>query len=157
MQTITNTEAKAVYARESVTDVWAEMLDLLYQHYKEISHYQDIKLEPDLKAYLEIEEKGALRIYTVREGGSIIGYGVYFVRTNLHYQSSLQAHQDVLYIRKDKRGFGRNFIKWCDEQLKADGVQVIYHHIKTAHDWSPLLAEMGYDFVEKIYCKRLDL
>lgn len=157
MEVTANTEKEIIFHQEKFEDVYTEMLDLLYRHYKEIAHYQDIKINPDIEGYLALQRNNFLRIYTIRESGQIIGYGVYFVKTNLHYKDSLQAHQDVLYIRKDKRGFGRKFIKWCDDRLREEGVQVIYHHVKTAHDWSPMLEGMNYDWVEKIYCKRLDV
>ena len=87
-----------VFARESFDYVYAEAMPLLQRHYKEIAHYQDIPLEPDLERYRAMENIGALRIYTVRVGatGALVGYASFFVSKNPHYSSSLQAAQDVL-------------------------------------------------------------
>lgn len=133
-----------------------EMLPLLVKHYKEIAHYQDIPLEPDYDSYIRMEEMDMVRAYTARDEGGLIGYAVFLVRSNIHYKSSKQAVQDVLYIDPSKRGFGYKFIMWCDLQLKADAVQVVYHHAKTEHNFGPLLEKQGYKLIDLIFGKRLD-
>lgn len=147
-----------IFGTEKVADVIAEIAPLLHAHWKEIAHYQDIKLEPDWEAYRALNEAGILKVFTVRTANArvLIGYSVFFVRHNLHYSSSKQAVQDILFIHKDYRGAGRHFIRWCDQQLMADGVQAVYHHVKTAHNFGPLLERMGYELVDLIYAKRLD-
>lgn len=134
-----------------------EAMPLLYMHWKEIAHYQDIKLEPAFDKYEQLDAEGALRVYTARDdGGLLIGYSVYFLRYNLHYRSSLNALQDVLFIHPNHRGMGGKFIKWCDEQLKEEKVQAVYHHVKAQHNFGPLLERMGYELVDLIYARRLD-
>jgi N-acetylglutamate synthase-like GNAT family acetyltransferase len=53
-------------------------------------------------------------------------------------------------------GAGPDLIRYCDEQLRADGCQAVYHHVKAAHNFGPLLKRMGYELVDLIYAKRLD-
>lgn len=145
------------FAKEKLNDVINEITPLLHDHYKEIAHYQDIELKPDWGKYKTLEENGTLRIYTARNSeGILIGYAVFMVIKNIHYRDSLQALQDILFIRRENRGSGGRLIKWCDEQLKAEGVQVVYHHVKAAHNFGPLLERMGYSLVDLIYAKRLD-
>lgn len=150
--------ATLVFLREPLTDALiAEVMPLLKEHYLEIAHYQDIELDPDWNQYFAIQANGALAIYTARmASGELLGYNCYFIRHNPHYKQSLQAANDVIFISKKHRGFGRSFIAWCDEQLRGLGVQVCYHHVKAAHDWSPLLERMGYEFQDKIMSRRLD-
>jgi hypothetical protein len=100
---------------------------------------------------------GTLRTFTARDAdGVLTGYCVFFVRHNIHYASSLQASQDVIYIDPERRGFGAEFILWCDQQLKEEGVQAVYHHVKQAHNFGPLLERFGYECVDLIYARRLD-
>lgn len=147
----------ATFKRENVSDCFQEAMPLLMEHWKEIAHYQDIPLEPDLSFYESAEKSGVLRTFTARgDEGKLIGYAVYFVRHNAHYKSSLQAVQDIIYIQKNKRGMGGRFILWCDEQLRAEGVQAVYHHVKTAHNFGPMLERFGYQLVDLIYARRLD-
>lgn len=145
-----------VYQRENMKTIFSEGFHLLEKHFHEIAHYQDIDLAPDQDAYYHAERMGNVEVFTAREGSALIGYAIFFIRQNMHYKKSKQAVQDVVFIQKDKRGLGLNFIKWCDLQLKERGVQVVMHHVKTAHDWGPALEKIGYEFVDKIYARRLD-
>jgi GNAT superfamily N-acetyltransferase len=145
------------FQKETVEAIRDEVQPLIEEHYQEISANLDIPLKPNWEKYIGLDHMGVLRIYTARnDAGELIGYGVYFVQKNLHYDDSLQAVQDILFIRKGFRGTGGRLIKWCDEQLKAEGVQVVYHHVKIMHDFGPLLERMGYKCIEKIYSRRLD-
>ena len=142
------------FQRES-TSIIEEMKPLLKEHYEEIAHYKDIPLEPDFDMYRNIEEQGSLRVFTVRENNHLIGYSVFFIKENPHYKSSVQAIQDVVFITKSKRGQGREFVAWCDSQLKSEGTNVVYHHVKAAHNWGKVLERQGYELVDLIYGKRL--
>jgi GNAT superfamily N-acetyltransferase len=142
---------------ENLDQFLAEAVPLLFAHWKEIAHYEDIELKPDMVAYGAAERAGTLRIFTARdEDNKLVGYSLFFVRRNPHYADSLQASQDIIYIDKNRRGFGARFIKWCDGQLKSEGVQAVYHHVKAKHNFGPLLERMGYELVDYIYAKRLD-
>lgn len=138
--------------------LFEEVSPLLVKHYREIAHYPDIELDPDWESYAKVSEMGNLRVFGARTGpdSKLVGYAVYFVRANMHYKNSLQAVQDVLFVDPDYRGRGGAFIKFCDEQLKAEGVQVTYHHIKAAHNFGPMLERIGYTLVDLIYSRRLD-
>lgn len=135
-----------------------ESFPLFIGHFKEISANQDIPLEPDFEQYYKLEEMGMLRFFSARnDQGKLLGYAVFMVRNNLHYKSSKQAVQDIIYISPHERGFGAEFIEWCDAMLKAEGVQLVYHHVKAAHNWGKVLDRLGYRMIEFIYSKRLDL
>ena len=147
------------YQRERAQDLWPEIMPLLLAHKEEIAHYPDIALEPDIQAYNGIEDSGLLRCYTARRVERLIGYAVYFVRTSLHAQDSLQALMDVLYVRPDARrgGVGVGLIQFCEAALKAEGVQVIFPHLHVSHPETIALFErLGYERVDVILGKRLD-
>lgn len=177
------------FARESFTDdLIAELMPLLFEHWREIAHYPDIPLKPDLAVYRGAEQAGILRVFTVRSGTTVrhgslsaqrqqlnvgtepvrpthvtrpddlVGYAIFFVRPNPHYADSVQAVQDILYVQPTMRGMhaGARFIDWCDEQLAAERVQAVYHHVKAAHNFGKLLERKGYELVDLIYAKRLD-
>ena len=149
------TATKTEFGTANVEAIWPEIYPLFVKHWEEIAHYKNIPLEPDYEKYKEIEKVGMLRIFTAREDGKLIGYCVYFINHNLHYKSTIQALQDVLFVQKEKRGFGMKFIKWCDEQLKNEGVNVVHQHIKKAHNFGPMLERIGYELVDLIYARRL--
>lgn len=149
---------RCTFRRESIEDVRGEIEPLLKAHYDEIAHYPDIALDVDWATYRELEKNGALLIFTLRDGGLLRGYAVFVVKFNLHYRTSRQAVQDVLYLDPDlrKQMLGARFIQWCDEQLTAEGVQVVYQHVKHAHDFGRTLQRLGYESIETVWGKRLD-
>lgn len=145
------------FKRESIKDCFAELQPLLYAHWKEITHYLDIPLEPDEERYYTLERENVARLYCVRSDiGELVGYAIFFVNYNAHYKSSLQALQDILFIHPKYRGSGGRFILWCDDQLKKEGVQLVVHHIKASHNFGPLLERFGYELIDLIYGRRLD-
>lgn len=169
-------------------ELFAEMLPLLGRHWREVAHYLDIPLEVNAGAYHAIAANGALRVFTARDrqigqpcdGGCdhvypygwvpdagcpvhdaqpLVGYAVFFVRPNPHYVSSLQAVQDVLFVQPESRGkTGAKLIAFADDALRAEGVQVVYQHVKARPrlNFGPMLERMGYELVDHIYAKRLD-
>lgn len=146
------------FQQESWSIIQFEGIELIQKHYEEIARYHDIELDPDHDMYLALCKAGILKTFTARDikSDELIGYAVFFVRKNMHYKGSLQAVQDIIYIDKTRRGFGERFILWCDEQLKKQDVQVVYHHVKTKHNFGPMLERHGYELIDLIYGRRLD-
>ncbi len=140
---------KIIFSAESMLSLKEEMSELNEKHWEEITHFKDIPLEPDWERYQKLEETGHLIFFTAREHGKLIGYNSFFLATNAHYKSSKQANQDVIYIDPDRRGFGKYFIHWCDEQLKKLDIQVVYHHVKVKHNFGPLLEKQGYELIDQ--------
>ncbi len=152
-------ESAVRYQRERLADLWAELAPLIEAHYREISVYPDIPLDPDKERYRQAEDAGMIHCYTARTAaGALIGYAWFVVNTNLHYRSSLQAMQDVIFIHPEhRRGrVGMGLIAHCDDSLRAAGVQVVYHHTKVHHDFGRLLERLGYSLNERVYARRLD-
>src|SRR5689334_18451912 len=89
--------AEPTFARETLTtELVDELLPLLRAHYLEIAHYQDIELDPDWDAYAVVQQNNALRVFTARQDGKLVGYCAFFLRKNMHYRKSLQAVNDVI-------------------------------------------------------------
>lgn len=150
-------DAITIQTEDPDTFYW-EALPLFAQHFQEISQYPDIPLDIDLDGYLQQARAGCLRVYTARSAGQLIGYTVFFVRRNLRYRSSLQASQDVLYLHPAYRKgrVGLKLIRFSEESLKAEGVQVLYQHVKAVRDEGRLMERLGYTLVDLLYAKRLD-
>lgn len=146
------------FAEETLSEAREDIEKLMRGHWEEIAFFKDIPLEPDYDTYGKIEFFGKLRIFTVRLEGELIGYAVFLLSPALHYRSSMQAIQDVLYLHPNYRrgGTGGRFIKWCDDQLKLANVQVVMHHVKVAHDFGPLLERLGYQKTDTLWARRLD-
>src|SRR5262245_23443365 len=105
------------FQRELAQDLIKNIGYLIELHYKEIARYQDIPLDPDFSLYLAAEAAGNLRCYTARMDSLLVGYSVFMVRRNLHYRSSLQAIQDILFVAPEyrKSRIGVRLIRFCDQ------------------------------------------
>lgn len=144
------------FGRELLKDVWLEGVALTRANHAETGVLSAQDFDPDTKRYLTLEQQGLTRLFTMRLGSQLIGYAVFLVVPHLHYPKLLWAMQDVLYVSPDHRGPGAvKFILWTDEELKADGVQVIYRHVSERNDYSRTLLRMGYAPCERSYLKRL--
>jgi GNAT superfamily N-acetyltransferase len=149
-----------VISSEVVTkELIDEMLPMLEEHRKELTAYKDIKLNVDYERYIGAYNIGMFRVFVARdENNSIVGYVAYFINNNAHYSDYVYAIQDVLYVDKSRRGgvIGAKLLKYADNALKNEhNVSVVTQHTKVFHDIGPFLEKMGYEFVEKIYMKRL--
>lgn len=146
------------FQREFVFDLWDEMMPLLREHYQEVAHFKDIPLDPDVDRYNLTERSGNLRIFTARSKGELIGYAVFMVLPALHYKTSLQAYEDVIFLSPEHRNghTGLKLLRFAHERLATEGVEVIYHHVKKAHPkLGAILQAMGFEHVDQIYGKRI--
>lgn len=148
---------------EKLEECRAEIEPILRnEHWEEVGHYDDIPIDMQWDTYRQLQAEGKLRCYTIRgflneEFGEtvLMGYAFYLVGKHLHYRHTLVASQDILYVRPPYRGIGKSFIKWCDDQLKNDGVVTVTQHVKPWFDWGHMAEKLGYEKAETIYSRRL--
>lgn len=153
-----NDHALVSFKRENVKRIWDDLLPLLPLHYEELAAYKDIPLDPDKDFFVKADEAGMVRVYAARENGKLVGYAVYFVRQDIHYKSIKLAQQDLIFIAPERRGrFGLRFIRWCEEQLKAENVRLVMCHAKVHNDFGGVFERLGYKAVDKIFYRRLDV
>jgi hypothetical protein len=154
-------DTRPAFARETCDQVYREIVGLIETHAAEVSHHPDIPVEMDEKRYRFAEKMNALRIYTVRVGGALVGYEVFQVGMSLHYNSSFQARMDTLFIHPDQRKglVGYRFLKWSEQQLTDEGIEVAYRHYKLLEggrlNLGPLLERMGWEPMYLMWWKRL--
>lgn len=160
--------SSVAYAAERLSEsLWTELMPLLQAHWHEVAHYDDIPLDPDRERYEQMDAMGTLKVYTARteapspDRGRLIGYLACFVARSLHYKSSIFATQDVLFVHPDHRGSrtGVGLIAFAHSQLRGEGVQLIFQHVKARGDLNvgPMLERwLGYQKIDEVYGKRLD-
>jgi GNAT superfamily N-acetyltransferase len=145
------------YRQEFYKQVRAELPDLISLHYEEIALNKDaIKLNPDWDAYAEGEAQGAIKCFTARDGGKLVGYFVVCLHRSLHYKDHLYATNDIIFLHPDHRkGFaGPRLIKFAEQCLKDDGVSLLFINSKTHKPFDALLRRMGYSHIENVFSKR---
>lgn len=146
------------YQQEFLVTTEKDARPLLEKHWQEIAvNKEHIKLNPDWEAYADLEASGNLKIFTARDGSTLVGYFVVFVRNHIHYKDHLFAHNDILFLSEPyRKGFtGIKLIKFAEECLKADGVSVLTINTKTHKPFDGVLQRLGFNHVENIYSKLL--
>jgi len=145
-------------AIENLANVRREIEPLLEQHYQEIALNKDIiKLNPNWRAYAELDRINALRIYTARKNGILHGYFVVVVSQSLHYSDHLFANNDVIFLNKEARKglTGMKLLKFGMDCLKAEGVTKLHVNTKLHQPFDPIMKRLGFEEIEKVYSKVL--
>ena len=147
------------FAIEPFSQVYAELLPLLEQHYGEISTHKDhdVPLEPMAEVYRAREQDGSLMMTIGREAGEIVAYFVCFIAPGLHYRTCLTCSPDIFFVREDRRTglAGARMFRFVEKELRRRGVQRWAVGSKVQHDASALFRFLGFEQVETTYEKWL--
>lgn len=133
------------------------MIPLWEEHYKETASKNYGALDPDLTIYDALAAQGLLRVFTAREDLLLVGYQVFFVTHHPHHKDQIQAEQDILYLSRAQRvGLnGYQFLKFCIDELRREGVHVICQRISARNDFGRLLERLGFELEDLVYSRRL--
>jgi hypothetical protein len=147
--------ANEIYSEELMD----EMKPLWERHKKELEAYEEMELAPDLSLFKACEAAKILRIYTIRKENRLIGYNIFLVTRDPHFKGYLIANQDLVFIEvSERKGMvGYQFMKWCDNELKHEGIQVIFQRINVNHDHGALLKRLGYKPIDVVYRRNLNV
>ena len=145
-----------VFARERPVDLRALLEPVSEAYALEMRHF-DHPLRPDWDMYQKAVSAGIFHLYTVRDAaGELRGFSIMVVRPSSLFRARI-ANQDLLWLVPEFRGrsVGARFLGWCDEQLRQDGVEVIYRHTRLVKDFGGLLERMGYEEIDRSFGRRL--
>src|SRR3954462_15162310 len=99
------------FQREVTTLIFDELKALASDHFNEVSTLENLTLAPSFDSYQLLENAGILRTYTARDAhGSLEGYAIFIVEFHPHFQTSLQAMNDVIYLSPPVRGQAASFL-----------------------------------------------
>lgn len=146
------------YQQEFLSTCKEDCQELIRLHWEEIAvNKEKIKLNPDWDAYQTLEDANALRIFTARDKGKLVGYFVVLISRNLHYKDHLFADNDIIYLHKDyRKGFtGVKLIKFVEKCLKQDGISVLKINTKVHQPFDQLMSYLKFGLIERVYTKYL--
>ncbi len=131
-----------VFARERFQDVLAEFVPLARREWEVAT--EDPRLfpfDPNWEAYCMMEDRDAVRLYTAREDGAMVGHLGYTVHSSLHSRRTRTATSDVMWLEPKARrpGVANRMLAFAEEQLRADGVHVVH---TLTNDTFPALARL---------------
>jgi GNAT superfamily N-acetyltransferase len=154
------TATRTTFQRESLSDgLKADLAPLMAAHWAEVAPYRDIALDVDWPLYDAIERAGALRVYTARREGVILGYASFIVRPHLHYRQHVYATCDALYLLPEERGhtLAARLIGYAAESLKGEGTRVMSVAVPESQPRAARFLEgLGWHPLETSYSVRLD-
>jgi hypothetical protein len=145
---------------EKFSDVYEEALSLQALHWREIAPYQDLtRINPDLRLYKTLEASGKLQVATARAGAELVGYFVNMVHPHPHYQHIITAVEDLHFLHPDHRqGWtGVRLLKFGERIAREAGVKLMVGRAKAASGHGVLYRRLGYDLMDEVFTKRLDL
>ena len=153
------------YQVEKYDDVITEIWPMLEAHYLEIATDKEVKpFDPDLERYISMADQDMLRIFTARDvfesdldgddavyPGRLVGYFISIVLPGLHYQQTIMAINDIMYLDPAHRGgtVGYRLIKLATEDLKNLGADILTIHMKTDYPFRSLLRKLDFHLTEE--------
>lgn len=150
-----------VLARESLYEVFEDIQPLLRDHYLELARNQEsIALNPDWARYGQVEASNALRVFTARDDGALVGYSVFFLSTHPHYADVVLASNDVLFLKQAHRTgrAGLRLIAFSERELGAEfstkKVSVAWH-AKPDTPLEAILRKTGYGVQDIVFTRLL--
>lgn len=147
-----------VITDERLDDFIQAIRPLIKQHYQELTLDKDvIKLMPDWDRYRELQRLRRLATLACWLNEELVGYGIFFLESHIHYKENLFARNDILFLRPDHRQgrLGITLIKECEQMLKSLNVSKVFWHVKQQRDFRVLLHRMGYKDEDIIVGKAL--
>jgi len=148
--------SKLVCSVESWTTAQPDVEKLIAEHWEEIALHKDRQpLDPNWSTYRTLADTGMLVAVTARDEGLLVGYALFFVLQHMHYNSTVWAMNDVLFLKKSHRKgvAGFKLIRAADKAMQERGVSRITWHVKVHHDFGMLLKRLGYEVEEMVWGK----
>lgn len=133
-----------------------EIIPLLAGHHQALGLFPEkMPLDPQYGAYLTREANGELTYATLRVDGVLAGYWICIVAPGFHYQSTLTATMDILWIVPEHRGRGAFKLLYdaLERELRRRGVKLWWVGSKNHASIHGLLEAMGFQAAETYLCK----
>jgi len=147
---------RVTFQRERIADAWDEALPLMLANHDETGALPGCDFAPDREKFEKIDELGMIRAFTARINGVLVGYAVFIVSPHLHYRDLVWGVQDVVFVLPAHRGRAAiRFLRWQDEELAGEGVDLVYRHVEIKHDYSRTLLRMDYHAEEQRFVRDL--
>ena len=157
---------RIAFKRERFIDCWMELGPLFRKHDAELWPRREWgPLAPDIVKYLTLDHQNALLLITARAGNRLIGYSVDILMPDLHYATTKQAQNDLVWLHPDfrtgrglsiKKQPGYRLLEERERMLDELGIVRRRINSKAWKNFGPLLKKLGYG-VELIGYQRVIL
>ena len=138
-------------APESLSAAMPEWTALHARQHAEMNTAGDLApLNVNLDAYRALDAAGVMSFVALRADGALVGYNLSFVQPSLHFQTTLCAVQDGLYIVPEwRRGMGAlRLLRATQRDLEARGVRRWLVNEVVGHPLGRMFKAYGFQPVE---------
>lgn len=146
------------YQQEPLLTVLAEITDLAKLEWQEVQHdIEEKTLDPDWDTFMILEDRGYLKIFTVRFSGKLIGYFFATINPDLHTRGKFFASNDAIFLHPDYRKgrIGIGLFKFAEKCLSEDGYDRLYVTTTERNKIDGLMQYLGYKKVETRFLKKI--
>lgn len=147
-----------VFCRETFDQAIAERGDALERQWDETGERDVGPFRLSEDRYRAMEKVGALRVWTVRHHGTIVGYAAFFVFFGMHNETTKAGVQDAIWLEPAHRrpGVAKRLLEFVERQLTEEGADVIHASVNEEHNsMGRLLEYLGYKPISRTYAKVL--
>ena len=146
------------YQQEFLYSVRGVVENLIQDHYNEVYPVRSVfDWDMDWDAYEKLEEAGMLKIFTARDGDTLVGYLWVLLTPNLHSKGSVLACDDGLFVAGSHRGkaVAKKLLEFTEDCLREDGLKVFHIVGTTEKPINSFMKRMGYVEIETKFQKVL--
>ena len=148
----------AKYQQEFLYSVRGDVENLIQDHYNEVYPVRSVfDWDMDWDAYEKLEEAGMLKIFTARDGDTLVGYLWVLLTPNLHSKGSVLACDDCFFVAASHRGktVAKKLLEFTEACLREDGLKVFHIVGTTEKPINSFMKRMGYVEIETKFQKVL--
>jgi GNAT superfamily N-acetyltransferase len=147
-----------IQQEEFTLEFYEEVYPLFEEHWEEVAADKDeIALNPNWDTYLTLQQNGSLLVVTCRETNTniLVGYCFSLMFLHLHYQDTLCAENDLIFISPEHRKglLGVKLIRESEKLLKEAGCKAVQMRVKFVKDFGKIVERLGYYPSETLYHK----
>lgn len=126
------------------------------RHHREMRDYgEGHRLNIDWESYLAAGLQGSCMVATMRHGGVLVGYSIYFIQPNPRHKHITEATGEGLVIEKEHRGrMFRSFQEKAEQFLKSYGAQTV-NYLSGSESVGRLMRQCGLKPQFTIWSKEL--
>jgi GNAT superfamily N-acetyltransferase len=145
---------KPEFQIEKLSEVLPHIKGILADNHAETGVY-DLPFNPDYDRYLYLDSIGQVLLMTARKDTELVGFAVFFLDYEIQQKELRSATTSINFVRKEHRGIGLAFMRYCDQTLKHHGINSVWRQASAKLDIGKVYERMGYTRIETSYLKRL--
>ena len=145
------------FAREPFADVLEQCKPHFEAHWQETEMFRaGTAFNPNYERYIAFNKMDYYQFFVARRAGQIVGNAGMYVTEGMHDRRKI-AVEDTWFVTATERGMaGVMFLRFVEQDLRAQGVQEVYMTTKLANRSGAVLEVCGYSHVANQYWKNLE-